>query len=217
MRVVAWIVSLVALWLLRQEWLALHRKLTTVYRAHMDSTVRSPSALAQQLLISGEDHRFFSHGGIDLIAICRAIWRGFVLRQPEGASTIEMQLVRVVSGRFERTIRRKLREMALATLVTRAIPKKVLPAMYLRIGYYGWRMNGFESACRRLGLSSEALTPVQTARLVARLKYPQPSAAGPERWAQINARAQHLLRLHSQHERDQTYADLVVEPRHETV
>ncbi len=201
MRAVAWIVSLVAVLLLRQEWLALQGELTRVYRAHIDANGNSPSKLAQQLLISGEDHRFFGHGGIDLIAICRAIWRGIVLRQPEGASTIEMQVVRVASGRFERTLRRKLREMALATLVTRAIPKEALPAVYLRIGYYGWRMNGFESACRRLGLIPEALTPVQTARLVARLKYPQPRTARPERWAQISARAQHLLRLHSQHER----------------
>jgi membrane carboxypeptidase/penicillin-binding protein PbpC len=216
MRAVARIVSLIALRLLRQEWLALQGQLTRVYRAHIDAARLSPSAMAQQLLISGEDHRFFSHGGIDLIAICRAIWRGIVLRKPEGASTIEMQVVRVISGRFERTLRRKLREMALATLVTRAVPKEALPAVYLRIGYYGWRMNGFESACRRLGLSAEALTPVQTARLVARLKYPQPRATRPERWTQISARAQHLLRLQSQHERDETYVGLVVEPRYET-
>lgn len=217
MRAVAWIVSLIAVWLLRQEWLALQIELTRAFRAHVAARERSPSALAQQLLISGEDHRFFSHGGIDLIAICRAIWRGVVLRQPEGASTIEMQVVRVISGRFERTLQRKLREMALATLITRAIPKEVVPAVYLRIGYYGWRMNGFGSACQRLGLSGEALTPVQTARLVARLKYPQPRTTHPKRWAQISARAQHLLRLHSQHERDRTYAGLVVEARYETL
>ena len=216
MRAVAWIVSLIADWLLRQEWLALQGELTRAYRAHVAARGRGPSALAQQLLISGEDHRFFSHGGIDLIAICRAIWRGVVLRQPEGASTIEMQVVRVISGRFERTLQRKLREMALATLVTRAIPKEVLPAVYLRLGYYGWRMNGFASACQRLGLSAETLTPVQTARLVARLKYPQPRTTHPERWVQISVRAQHLLRLRSQHECDQTYAGLVVEPRYET-
>jgi membrane carboxypeptidase/penicillin-binding protein PbpC len=199
------------------EWMVLQGQLGRVYREHVDATGFGPSALAQKLLISGEDHRFFRHGGIDLIAVCRTIWRGIVLRQPEGASTIEMQVVRVVSGRFERTLQRKLRAMTLATLVTRAIPKEALPAVYLRIGYYGWRMNGFESACRQLGLSSEALTPVQTARLVARLKYPQPRNTPPERWSKITARAQHLLRLHSRHERDQTYAGLVVEPRYETV
>jgi hypothetical protein len=107
--------------------------------------------------------------------------------------------------------------MAFATLVTRAIPKEALPAVYLRIGYFGWRMNGFEDACRRLGLSAAALTPAQTAGLVARLKYPQPRATKPERWNQINARAQHLLLLHSLHRCGRTYAGLAIEVRYETV
>jgi len=195
----------------------LRAELTRVYRSHVNAAGCHPTALAQQLLISGEDHRFFRHGGIDPIAICRATWRGIVLGRPEGASTIEMQLVRVVSGRFERSLRRKLREMALATLVTRAIPKEALPAVYLRIGYFGWRMNGFENACRRLELSLVGLTPAQTARLVARLKYPQPHATGSERWNQINTRAQHLLRLHSLHKCSRAYAGLAIQEKYETV
>ena len=127
-----------------------------------------------------------------------------------------MQVIRVVSGRFERTLSRKVRETALATLVSREIPKEALPGVYLRIGYFGWRMNGFDGACRRLGLSAEALTPAQTAALVARLKYPQPRVPSPERWDKINTRARYLLRLHARHTHDRTYAGLPVEPRYET-
>lgn len=217
MRALGLIVSLFALWLLRREWLELRAGLTRAYGSDVDAAGYRPTALAQQLLISGEDHRYFRHCGIDPIAICRAIWRGIALGRTEGASTIEMQVVRVVSGRFERSFQRKIREMALATLVTRAIPKEALPAVYLRIGYFGWRMNGFEAACRRLGVVAAALTAAQTAGLVARLKYPQPRAAGPDRWSQINARAQHLLRLHSQHKSDRTYDGLVIRSRYETV
>lgn len=217
MRTLEQIVALFALWLLRREWLELQVDLTRAYRSHVDAAGYHPTALAQQLLISGEDHRFFRHCGIDPIAICRAIWKGIALDRPEGASTIEMQVVRVVSGRFERSLRRKVREMALATLVARVIPKEALPAVYLRIGYFGWRMNGFEGACRRLGVVAGELTEAQTAGLVARLKYPQPRATRPERWNQINARAQHLLRLHSQHKSGRTYAGLVIGPRYETV
>jgi membrane carboxypeptidase/penicillin-binding protein PbpC len=128
-----------------------------------------------------------------------------------------MQVVRVVSGRFERNLGRKLREMGLATLVARAIPKEDLPSVYLRIGYFGWQMNGFEDACRRLGVDRAALSAAQTAALVARLKYPQPRATPPERWDQINARAQHLLRLHSRHRCDRTYGGLVIVSTYETV
>ena len=126
----------------RSEWLQLRDRLAEAYKSHNDDCTGCPSIFAQELLISGEDHRFFGHGGIDLIAVGRAVWRGVVYRRREGASTIEMQVVRVVSGRYERTLRRKVWEMALATLVTREIPKKALPAMYLRLGYFGWRMNG---------------------------------------------------------------------------
>ena len=217
MRALAKMVSLLALLFLRREWLGLRRNLGEVYRAHLNASGRQPTTLAQQLLVSGEDHRFFRHGGIDPTAICRAMWRGIVLGRREGASTIEMQVIRVVSGRFERTLRRKARELALATLVAREIPKEDLPGLYLRIGYFGWQMNGFGAACRRLGLSPEALTPAQTAALVARLKYPQPRLTSQARWDRINARAQHLLRLHSQHSDDRTYVGLQSEPRHETV
>jgi penicillin-binding protein 1A len=188
-----------------------------MYGAHLSGCGCLPTTLAQQLLISGEDHRFFRHGGIDPIAICRAVWRGIVLGQREGASTIEMQVIRVVSGRFERTLRRKICEMALATLVAREIPKEALPGLYLQIGYFGWRMNGFDEACRRLGLNAESLTPAQTAALVARLKYPQPRATSADRWDKINTRARHLLWLHSQHKHDRTYAGLLIEPKYETV
>jgi penicillin-binding protein 1A len=211
------IISFFGLWFLRREWLELCVQLAKVYRLFVGVDRFRPSTLAQQLLISGEDHRFFRHGGIDPIAICRAIWRGIVLRKPEGASTIEMQIVRVVSGRYERTLGRKIREMALATLVCREVPKEVLPALYLRIGYFGWRMNGYEAVCRRLGISAEELTAGQTARLVARLKYPQPRSTRPERWNQINIRGQHLLRLHSSRKHGRTYISLAKESRHETV
>jgi transglycosylase len=217
MRALAWIVSLLALLFFRQEWLEVRNDLARIYRAHVSSPGCLPTTLAQQLLISGEDHRFFRHAGIDPIAICRAIWRGIVLRQREGASTIEMQVIRVVSGRFERTLRRKIRELALATLVAREIPKQALPNLYLQIAYFGWRMNGFDGACRRLGLGAEALTPAQTAALAARLKYPQPRVTPPDRWNRINTRAHYLLRLQPQHQHDGTYADFLTEPRYETV
>jgi penicillin-binding protein 1A len=210
------IVAVLALWFLRHEWFELRVRLAQVYRLHKDDCLACPPVFAQQLLISGEDHRFFSHGGIDLIAVCRAAWRGAVLRRREGASTIEMQLIRVVSCRYERTLRRKIREMALATLVTREIPKEALPAIYLRLGYFGWRMNGLAAACRRLHYSPHSLTPVATARLVARLKYPQPRETSPRRCEQIEVRARHLLRLYTRHQQDQTYFGLVTRSAYAT-
>ena len=218
MRTIAQLISLLALQLLRREWDELQDKLASLYIAHTAASgAAKPPLLAQQLLISGEDHRFFLHGGVDPIAVCRAIWRGAVLGRPEGASTIEMQIVRIATGRLERSLGRKLLEMGLATLVTRAIPKEALPSVYLQIGYFGWHMNGFEAACNRLGVNAATMSPEQTAGLVARLKYPQPSGARPGRWEQIGTRAQHLVQLHSQHSHDNTYRGLLAQSTYETI
>lgn len=210
------IFSFIAINLLNKEWYKLNKSLIKIYDSY-NKSILIPSILAQQLLISGEDHRFFQHRGIDYIAVCRAIWRRITQGRHEGASTIEMQIVRIVSGRFEHTLKRKISEMLLATLLTSVIPKEQLPALYLQIGYYGWRMNGFNQACRRLGLSVDKLTPIETAQLVARLKYPQPHHLTLKRWTQIKIRGRHLLYLHKRHKLNQTYFGLNITTAHGTI
>jgi membrane peptidoglycan carboxypeptidase len=193
--------------LLRDEWCDLQKKLANLYCSYRDARY-DPPILAQQLLISGEDHRFFRHGGIDLIAVGRAIWRYIAKGRREGAGTIEMQIVRIVTGRFELTLGRKTREMALATLLTHLIPKQQLPSLYLQIGYYGWRMNGFREACQRLGIDANLVAPAEVARLVARLKYPQPRLTSSHRWRQIYTRGEYLLRLHLRYRSGEIYLKL---------
>jgi penicillin-binding protein 1A len=217
MRAISQLIRVLGAWLVRKEWHAIRGDLARIRFLQSHEIRYAPTLLAQRYLILGEDHRFFSHGGVDPIAICRAAWRGVVLRRPEGASTIEMQVVRVISGRYERTIRRKLREMILATLVSQEVPKDALPSLYLRIGYYGSHMNGLAEAYRRLGLSSENLTPMVTARLVARLKYPEPREANPRRRSQIDMRAHHLLRLDHAYRSSQDYGSLITESEHASI
>lgn len=158
--------------------------------------------------MSGEDHRHARHSGFDPIAIGRAVWRRLIRESREGASTIEQQIVRVVTGRYERTLRRKVREIFLAILVAHSFPKETLPAVYLVIAYYGWHMNGYSQACQRLGLSSHCLTLDEAAGLVARLKYPQPREAPVQRMLQIERRVKHLRILYRQHINDGTYKHL---------
>src|SRR4029077_12954030 len=156
-----------------------------------------PPQIAQALLISAEDHRYFSHLGVDPIAVCRAIWRRLTVGKKEGASTIEMQVVRVLTGRFERTLFRKIREMLLASIVTYYVPKRALPAIYLRIAYYGTGMHGFAAACRRLRIDPLSMNAYQAAGLIARLKYPQPRVLHDARCRQIEARIRYILAVYS--------------------
>ncbi len=168
----------------------------------------APLLIAQKLLVSGEDHRHAWHPGFDPIAICRVVWRRLAYGSREGASTIEQQLVRTITGRYERTVGRKLNEILLAVLVCEAFPKKDLPVVYLAIAYYGWRMNGYRQACKRLRIRPASLTLDQAAGLVARLKYPEPSAAPNTRQRQIDRRSKHLLNLYRRHANDGTYTHL---------
>lgn len=124
------------------------------------------------LLILAEDHRFYEHKGIDTWATCRAIVRYVSGYSVEGASTIEQQLVRVVLGRFERTLWRKFREVAIATAACRHIPKPDLASAYLICGYFGSGGSGISAACRTRGYELSSLSCAEAATLVAALKYP---------------------------------------------
>lgn len=170
----------------------------------------SPPLIAVKLLVSGEDHRNGRHSGIDLRATARAMWRTVWHGRREGGSTIEQQLVRVLTRRYEPTLRRKIREMVLAVTVARRFEKRLLATVYLDAACYGWRMNGFAEACQRLAASPTRLDLITAAALVARLKYPQPKQWSDLRMAQIEGRAKHLLSLHERHKLDLTYAHLGV-------
>jgi len=119
-----------------------------------------------------------------------------------------MTLVRVVTNQFERNLRRKVREILLASLVTEYFSKTETPAIYLSVGYYGWRMNSYSQACRRLNLRPDNLSLDDAAALVARLKYPEPSIAPSQRTEQIVQRKEYLKRLYRRHLQDGTYLHL---------
>lgn len=194
--------------MLLPEWPAVRQRIVREWTLLSRSPESVPPLVAQQLLVSGEDHRHGSHPGFDVIAIGRAAWRRMSCGSHEGASTIEQQIVRVVTGRYQRTYRRKAREILLAVLVAQSFPKAALPAIYLRIAYYGWRMNGYREACRRLRIDCTSLSLHDAAKLVARLKYPQPRRSPARRALQIDQRARHLCALYRRHVCIRTYDHL---------
>ncbi len=156
------------------------------------STMRALAPLFVEALVLAEDRRFFWHGGVDLIAICRAAWKNIFHGRLEGASTIEQRLVRRLTGRCERTLRRKISEVFLAANVTQVIPKEEIPALYLATAYFGWRANGIAEACKRHRVNLSNPTPSEAAGLVARIAYPEPQRASKELLERIERRRAHL-------------------------
>lgn len=169
---------------------ALRRRLSVV----MDKD-RPPDILVE-MLMAGEDHRYLCHGGVDAIAVCRALWRTAVRGRREGASTIEMQLVRVLTGRYEKTLSRKVREALLAVYIGQLATKSEIAVIYLLIAYYGTGMEGFDRAMNKLRLSPDAMSLQQAASLAARLKYPEPRSPSSRRIRQVSSRTKYILSRH---------------------
>ncbi len=101
--------------------------------------------------IATEDDTFYDNPGFDPPSILRATYQwaqsGEVV---SGASTITQQLVRQVvfsyEERNEKTLRRKLKEAALAWVMTRKYSKDRILELYLNEVYYGNLAYGVEAA-----------------------------------------------------------------------
>ncbi len=150
-----------------------------------------------RLLIAGEDHRFKFHSGVDVIALIRASWKTLILKQREGGSTIAMQLVRVLTGKYDKTIDRKLEEMFLAYKLTKYVSKQEILSLYLSVAYFGWNMHGISQACKVLKFNLNNLTLEESASLIARLKYPEPKNISEQRNSQIKNRTKYILKRYN--------------------
>ncbi len=111
-----------------------------------------PLAL-RQATVATEDHDFYTNPGLDWRGILRAAWTN--LRGGEtiaGGSTITQQVARNLllneNERFERSLRRKLREALLAWQLTRRLDKDSILALYLNQTYYGGMAYGVEAAAQ---------------------------------------------------------------------
>lgn len=168
-------------------------KVTSAYSTYCGTLKPSLSSNLATALVVAEDHRFFKHRGIDWLGILRVLLHFVLGRSLAGASTIEQQLVRTLTGRKERTFSRKAREVMLASWLSEFIPRDDIPGLYLSLAYFGWNMNGLSDACDRLGLQYSRMTQRQAAALVARLKYPEPQLVSSKRSAQIDARTRYIV------------------------
>ncbi len=99
--------------------------------------------------LSTEDRNFYEHWGVDLWGIARAALTNVLkMRRAEGGSTITQQLARNLFLTHERTIIRKLKEIALAIRIERAYSKDQILQMYFNEIYFGEGAYGVESAAK---------------------------------------------------------------------
>ncbi|NHO18919.1 PBP1A family penicillin-binding protein [Acetobacter oeni] len=102
--------------------------------------------------LAAEDHKFWSHGGVDPLAIIRAgltdLTRGKGHR-PMGASTITQQVARVMLiGSNAVSFQRKAREALLAMRIEQVLPKEKILEIYLNEIYLGDGAYGIAAAAQ---------------------------------------------------------------------
>ena len=97
-------------------------------------------------IVAAEDERYFSHGGVDPLAILRAAESDLTGGDPSGASTITQQYVKNVYTNRQRTLLRKVKEAALAVRLDRAKSKQEILRLYLNSVYFGNNTYGVEAA-----------------------------------------------------------------------
>lgn len=89
-------------------------------------------------VISAEDKRFFSHPGIDPLAIGRAVYSDITsLSLAEGGSTITQQIAKNLLFTQEKRVERKFAEIFAAFALERAYTKEELFELYVNTIYFG--------------------------------------------------------------------------------
>ena len=100
-------------------------------------------------LISVEDHRFYKHNGIDVIAIGRAAITDIkAMNFVEGGSTITQQLAKNMYFTQEKKITRKIAEAFMAFKIEKNYEKDYILELYLNTTYFGDGYDTLKKACR---------------------------------------------------------------------
>lgn len=131
-----------------------------------------------QAVIATEDRTFYENTGVDTSAVARAVLQNVQAGETvSGASTITMQLVRLVAfegeERYEQTLERKVREAHLAAEVAERLSKDRILEAYLNIAYFGHGAYGAEAASQTyFGRSAADLSVAQASVLAGVLQAP---------------------------------------------
>ncbi|MCX5689946.1 MAG: penicillin-binding protein 1C [Planctomycetota bacterium] len=98
--------------------------------------------------LAAEDQRYWSHSGLDPVAVARACWQNLTNgRVVSGASTISMQVARMCEPR-ERTLWAKFVQAGRALQLEQVLDKRTILERYLNMAPYGGNYRGIQAAAR---------------------------------------------------------------------
>lgn len=128
-----------------------------------------------------EDHRFYSHFGVDPIGVSRAVVKNLSGRGGmQGGSTLTQQLAKNIFLTQERTASRKIQEAILSLWLEHKFSKDQIIELYLNRVYFGSGAYGVEAAAQKYFGKSARAVSLQEAAILAGLVQ-APSRLAPNR------------------------------------
>ena len=124
--------------------------------------------------ISIEDKNFYSHHGVNYKRMIKALLNDIKARKlKEGASTITQQLIKNTQLTSDKTLERKIKEIALAQKLEKKYTKDEILEKYLNVIYFGNNCYGIESASNYyFSKPAKDLSSYEAATLAAIIKSP---------------------------------------------
>ncbi len=141
-----------------------------------------------------EDHRFYSHPGVDMKAIARAAFANLKgTRNTQGGSTLTMQVIRLSERNTRRTIWNKISEAILALRLEFSSTKNEILSVYAAHAPFGSNVVGLEAASwRYFGRPASQLSWAESATLAVLPNSPSLIHPGKNR-EQLLAKRNRLL------------------------
>ncbi|HEX3318190.1 MAG TPA: biosynthetic peptidoglycan transglycosylase [Solirubrobacteraceae bacterium] len=137
--------------------------------------LRAIAPVMRRAVVATEDERFYSHAGIDVIGLMRALPYDLGhLSLAQGGSTITEQLAKLVYlGGNDHNPWAKLRDAAIALRIEGRWSKEQILADYLDIAYFGGGAFGVQAASRYyFRVPASALTLAQASLLAGLVQAP---------------------------------------------
>jgi penicillin-binding protein 1A len=121
----------------------------------------------QRALLAAEDAEFYSHHGVDKIALLRSTVFIVLGKSRGSGSTLTQQLVKNLFFTFQRDLKRKLREILISLQIESAFTKEQILEAYCNWVWFGGTAYGIEDAAKQFFNKSAAALTVPEAALLA--------------------------------------------------
>jgi penicillin-binding protein 1C len=149
--------------------------LTSEGRWRLPASREQADPIFLESLLAYEDKRFFTHHGVDPVALLRAAYQfvthGHIV---SGGSTLSMQVARLLEPRAQRSLSAKVRQAIRALELEWALSKDEILGLYLTLAPYGGNLEGIRAASfAYFGKEPRRLTLGEAALLVALPQSPE--------------------------------------------